>query len=89
MSCTRRFASIEWDRHQWRPRVTAVEIMTMEEPDMWGRPVYRDYVRCDKEEACGACGAVRRQHSCMCDREKGERCIVLSDYLERTGSVLA
>lgn len=89
MSCTKRLAGIHWEHHHWRPRVTAVEIMTSEEPDMWARPVFRDYVRCDKEQVCDSCGAVRRQVSCMCDRTKGERCPPLLEYLERTGTVLS
>jgi hypothetical protein len=88
MSCTKHFANIQWEHHHWRPRVTAVEVAMVEEPDMWARPVYRDYVHCNKEEVCEVCGAVRRQISCMCDREKGERCAPLGQFLERTGSVL-
>jgi len=80
MSCTRRFANLQWEHHRWRRRVTGVETMTAEEPDMWARPVYRDYVRCDKEEVCDVCGTVRHQESCMCDAARAERCKLLLEF---------
>ncbi len=89
MSCTKQFANMHWQQHHWRTRITGAELVTSEEPDMWARPVYRDYVRCDMEQVCDVCGAVRNQHSCLCDRAKGERCRPLLEYLERTGSVLS
>ena len=89
MSCTKRIASISWERHHWRRRVTGFETMTAQEPDMWARPVYRDYVRCDKEEVCEACGAVRHQVSCMCDLPKAERCRLLLEFKTKAGSTVA
>jgi hypothetical protein len=41
---------------------------------MWARVVYRDYVRCDKQDICQVCGATRRKVSCFCDIERAERC---------------
>ena len=49
MSCTKRFANIQWEHHHWRRRVTGFENMTDEEPDMWARPVHR----VTRASACG------------------------------------
>ena len=84
MSCTKHFFNLEWQHHHWRPRVTAAEILTVDEPDMWARTVQRDYVRCDKEEVCEECGAVRHQVSCVCDMEVGEACPARLEYFART-----
>ena len=86
MSCTTRFLGMPFGRHHWRREVTHAEIMTAQEPDMWGRPVYRDYVRCDKREVCEVCGAVRRDVSCMCDPARGNRCPIRVEYLAKTGA---
>lgn len=83
MPCTRQFLNFTWTHHHWRPRVTAAEIMTVEEPDMWARPVQRDYVRCDKAEVCEECGAVRHEVSCMCDMARGEKCAIRLEHLAR------
>jgi len=80
MSCTRRFLNIKWEHHHWQRRVTGAETMTAQEPDMWARPVYRDYTRCDKEDVCTECGAVRHQVSCVCEHAKGERCPLLLEW---------
>jgi hypothetical protein len=76
MICTKRFLNLEWQQHQWRPRVVAAETLTAQEPDMWARTVNRDYVRCDKQEVCDECGAVRHQKSCVCEAAHAERCII-------------
>ena len=85
MTCTKRFANIQWEHHHWRRHVTGFDTMTAEEPDMWARPVYRDYVRCDKEEICDACGAVRHETSCMCDLGKAEQCRLLLEFKSKAG----
>jgi threonine dehydratase len=74
MSCTKRFMNVDWPRHQWRQRVTSADILTAEEPDMWGRSVFRDYIRCDKQEVCEGCGKVRHQKSCLCEPATAARC---------------
>jgi len=76
MSCTKRFGNLEWQHHHWRPRVVAAETLTAQEPDMWARTVNRDYVRCDKQEVCDECGAVRHEKSCVCEVAHAERCII-------------
>lgn len=74
MSCTKHFLNLEWEHHQWRPRVVDSEVLAAEEADMWGKPVFRDYVRCDKQEVCENCGAVRHEKSCGCEPGKAEQC---------------
>lgn len=80
MSCSRHFLSLHWEHHRWRRRVTGAEIITAEEPDMWARPVLRDYVRCDKQEVCGVCGAVRHEVSCLCDPAKADQCAIYQEW---------
>jgi hypothetical protein len=80
MSCTKHFLNLQWEHHTWRPRVTSWEVVTGEETNMWARVMYRDYVRCDKQEVCTECGAVRHEVSCLCDMAKGERCTLLNAY---------
>lgn len=89
MPCTKHFLNMTWQQHRWRPRVSAEEILTVEEPDMWARTVQRDYVRCDKAEVCMDCGAIRHEVSCMCDRERGEKCQIRLEHLARHGEPAA
>lgn len=89
MTCTRRFMNFQWEHHRWRRRVTAAEILTIQEPDMWARPVYRDYVRCDKEEVCEDCGKVRWAISCQCDMARGEACKLRREYLAASNQASA
>jgi succinate dehydrogenase flavin-adding protein (antitoxin of CptAB toxin-antitoxin module) len=77
MTCTRQFLNHQWEHHRWRKRVTFSEILTAPDTNMWARVVYRNYVRCDKEDVCEVCGKVRRRASCMCDMERAERCPIL------------
>ena len=56
MSCTRHVLNFQWERHSWRQRVTASEVLTGHETDMWARGVYRNYTRCDKQDVCEVCG---------------------------------
>ena len=74
MSCTRHFLNFQWEHHSWRRRVSSSETLTAPETNMWARVVYRDYVRCDKQDVCEVCGKTRREVSCMCDMERAERC---------------
>ena len=80
MDCTKHFLGLQWKQHRWRTRVTGFETITAEEPDMWARPVYRDYIRCDKVDVCQNCGAVRHAVSCICDIERGETCKLRQEY---------
>lgn len=84
MSCTTRVLFLEWPHHHWRRRVTASETLTAQEPDMWARTVYRDYVRCDKSEECTTCGAVRHEVSCLCEAAKAQHCDIYLKWRERT-----
>lgn len=84
MSCTKRFADMQWERHHWRHRVTGFDTVTAEEPDMWARPVFREYVRCEKEQVCDVCGTVRHQESCMCEPARAERCKILLEFKAKT-----
>ncbi|MEW6320256.1 MAG: hypothetical protein AB1635_04110 [Acidobacteriota bacterium] len=85
MSCTSRFLRFQWEHHPWRRRVTNSEILTSQETNMWARVVYRDYVRCDTQQICEACGQARPVVSCMCDMERGERCPPRLAWLAETG----
>ncbi|MDH4064550.1 MAG: hypothetical protein OEW19_09125 [Acidobacteriota bacterium] len=81
MGCTKHFMKVVWEHHAWHPRVSSSEILTSQETNMWARVVYRDYVRCDKQDVCSVCGTVRRQESCMCDMERAERCALRSAWM--------
>jgi hypothetical protein len=83
MSCTRSFLGFKWEHHHWQPRVTAWETVTGEETNMWARTMYRDYVRCDKEQVCTECGKVRHEVSCLCDTYKAEKCPLLLEQKAR------
>ena len=80
MSCTKHFLNLTWAHHTWRPRVTSWEVVTGEESNMWARTMYRDYVRCDKEQVCNECGEVRHVVSCLCDTSKAEKCALLNAH---------
>ena len=86
MSCTKRFLNFEWEHHHWRQEVSGTEMLLAQEPDMWGRTVFRDYVRCDKRQVCDVCGAIRREVSCLCDPERGDRCAIRLEYLAKPGT---
>jgi hypothetical protein len=88
MACTKKFLNLEWEHHHWRPRVTSFEILELEEPDMWARPVYRQYMRCDKQQVCDSCGTVRREVSCSCDMTRAQRCPVLAAWLAESGQTI-
>jgi len=74
MSCTKHVLGFQWEHHSWRRRVSSFEIVTGPGSNMWARAVYQEYMRCDKEDVCEECGKIRRQVSCICDMERGERC---------------
>jgi hypothetical protein len=80
MSCTRSFLGLRWEHHDWRRRVSGYEIRRGVEGTIWGREVERDFVRCDTEEVCADCGAVRHQANCTCDFERGETCPPLVEW---------
>lgn len=80
MSCTRSLLGIRWEHHDWRRRVSGFEVRRGLETDMWARDVARDFVRCDTEDVCASCGAVRHQTSCSCDFERGQACPALVEW---------
>lgn len=80
MACTKHFLNFQWQHHSWRPRVTGAETLTHVEADMWARDVYRDYVRCDKQQICLECGEVRHEVSCLCDVRRAETCPLLLEW---------
>jgi hypothetical protein len=84
MSCTTRFVGLPLGLHHWHKEVTHTEILTAREPDMWGRTVLRDYVRCDKRQVCDVCGGVRREVSCLCEPARADKCAIRIDYLAKT-----
>lgn len=84
MSCTRHFLNVEWAHHSWRPRVTGTDSVLTRDTNMWGRTVFSHYCRCQKEDVCEVCGAVRRDRSCICDTAEGDACAIRLDWLNRT-----
>lgn len=76
MSCTRHFLNFRWEHHSWRRRVSLAETLPSPETNMWGRPVNREFVRCQKQEVCEACGKTRGNESCICDTAHAERCAI-------------
>jgi hypothetical protein len=85
MSCTRHFLNLHWEHHSWRPRVTFAETVPCLDTSMWGRPVNREFVRCQKQDVCKVCGKTRRSESCMCDTAHAERCAVRLAWIDRSG----
>ena len=71
-----------WERHSWRSRVFAAEMLPTKETNMWGRPVYGTCVRCFKHQVCEVCGATRDEQNCVCDPAVGEQCAIRRDWLE-------
>jgi hypothetical protein len=47
---------------------------------MWARPVFREYVRCDKQQVCTVCGTVRREVSCLCEPAAAEHCAIYQEW---------
>jgi hypothetical protein len=86
MSCATRFFGIPMGRHHWRREVVHTEIITAQEPDMWARTVYRDYVRCDTRKVCATCGAIKHERSCLCDQSRGDACTIRLELLKNTRS---
>ena len=86
MSCTKHFLNFKWEHHSWRRRVTSFETLTFKEPDMWARDVYRDYVRCDKEDVCEECGKIRHEVSCLCDMARAERCALRRECIAESAA---
>ena len=86
MNCTTRFLGVPIGRHRWHKEVTHTEIMTAQEPDMWGRSVCRDYVRCDKRQVCEVCGGIRHDVSCVCEPSRADHCAIRLAYLAKTGA---
>ena len=89
MSCTRHFLNVRWPHHSWRRRVSAAEILTGTESNMWARDVVHEYVRCDKQDVCDVCGATRRKVSCVCDLTRGEQCTLLREWMAESGQTPA
>jgi hypothetical protein len=48
---------------------------------MWARVVEREYVRCDKQYVCTACGKIGREVSCICDMPRAELCKLRCDWI--------
>jgi hypothetical protein len=88
MGCTRHFLTFQWEHHTWRRRVTGFETLVQQEADIWARNVYREYVRCDKEEVCEVCGKVRHAVSCVCDPSRAERCAILLECVAESKKAL-
>jgi hypothetical protein len=74
MNCTHHVMGIPVTHHHWTPRVLGTETLESQGTNMWARPVYREYVRCDKQQVCSTCGAAGRTTSCFCDTLKAEQC---------------
>jgi hypothetical protein len=81
MGCTRHFLNLQWEHHSWRRRVSLAENVPSLETNMWGRPVNRENVRCQKEEVCQVCGKIRRHEGCFCEPAQAERCAIRLDWI--------
>ena len=82
MSCTRHFLRFHWKHHAWRSRVTLAENVASQETSMWGRPVNREFVHCDKQEVCEVCGQARRAEGCICDTAHAAHCAIRLEWIE-------
>lgn len=74
MHCTHHVIGIPLTHHHWTRRVVGSEFRESQDTNMWARPVYREYVRCDTRQVCAACGALGPTTSCFCDVVKAEQC---------------
>lgn len=74
MGCQKHFLNFAWEHHDWHPHVSASEVLTIEETNIWGRVVDEHYVRCDKQNVCEICGRTGAQSSCFCDTAVAARC---------------
>ena len=85
MNCSRHFLNVRlpWEHHSWAPRVTFEEHVATQETNMWGRVMYLESVRCQKEEVCTVCGKTRRNRSCVCDTSRADACAIRLEWLER------
>ena len=76
MSCTKRFLFLTWNRHQWRRTVSWAEGHVDPDTSMWGRPIARQYVTCQKQYFCECCGKTKRSTYCGCDKERADHCAI-------------
>jgi hypothetical protein len=88
MSCTKHILNLSWEQHAWHRLVTSTDTVPTRLTDMWGRVFSTDYVRCQTQEVCEACGAVRNNASCVCDTPTAEACAIRRTCLDASTSLL-
>lgn len=76
MSCTQHVLNFSWERHTWRRLVTSTDTVPTRLTDMWGRMIDTEYVLCQTQEVCEACGAVRNSATCHCDTPIADACAI-------------
>ena len=81
MACTKHFWFLHWTHHSWRRSVSWAENQTAPETSMWGRPIERQYVMCQKQSFCERCGKTKRSVYCGCDKERAEHCAIYQTWL--------
>jgi hypothetical protein len=81
MSCTKHFLFLTWHRHQWRRTVSWAEGHVHPDTSMWGRPIGREYVTCQKQYFCKDCGRTKKSVYCGCDKERADRCAIYQAWL--------
>jgi hypothetical protein len=89
MSCTKHVLNLSWERHAWRRLVTSTDTVPTRLTDMWGRVISSEYVRCQTQEVCEACGTIRSSATCLCDTARADACAIRRTWLDASTSLLA
>lgn len=89
MACTKHLLNVAWEHHAWRRRVTSTDTVPTRLTDMWGRVVTDNFVRCETQDVCDACGTIRRNATCLCDPARADACPSRLSWLDASTSVLA
>jgi hypothetical protein len=89
MTCTKHVLNLSWEQHAWRRLVTSTDTVPTRLTDMWGRVISTDYVRCQTQEVCEACGAIRNTAACHCDTPTAEGCAIRRTWLDASTSLLS
>jgi hypothetical protein len=81
MSCTKRFGFLRWTHHSWRRTVAFAERHVDPDTNMWGRPIEREYVTCQKQYFCSDCGKTKSSQYCGCDKARADQCAIYQAWL--------
>lgn len=89
MNCTRHILNLSWEQHAWRRLVTSTDTVPTRLTDMWGRVISTEFVRCQTQEVCEGCGAIRNSATCHCDTRRADTCAIRCTWLDASTPGLA